>query len=305
MLATRMLRRGIGCNVKIEGPGVWGHDTYDGIPTRPNDWIGATWATPQVFGSVVFQEGKHFDGGGCFVTIQIQVRENGTWVDVPNVAWSPAYQGCDGVNFETYTATFPDVAGDGIRVWGTMGTDMNGNLTTFLSCAELEVYPGTGSTPPAARWFGNRTAGSQRTPINPDNKRLSPFPLAESGSVTNLVMLLAGTDGGWQRTRPVIYRDDGGTPGSLVAIGPETVVAASPDGEWIPLAFTTPVALTPGTYWLGTISGTTSGAMYHYIGTTPNSRAYAWDPYVDGASDPAGTATPSSGPISIYAEYVP
>ena len=115
------------------------YDTYNGIPTRPSDWIGATWATPQLFGRVVFQEGKHFDGGGCFATIKLQVRQGGAWVDVPNVTWSPAYAGCDGVNFETYTATFPGVAGDGIRVWGTMGTDPNGNLTTFLSCGELEV----------------------------------------------------------------------------------------------------------------------------------------------------------------------
>src|SRR4029453_2032974 len=122
------------------------YDTYNGITTRPNDWIGATWSAPQVFGRVVFQEGKHFDGGGAFVATKIQVRHNGTWTTAPNVTWSPAYGGCDGVNFETYTATFPGIGGDGIRVWGTMGTDQNGNLTTFLSCAELEVYPGVLAT---------------------------------------------------------------------------------------------------------------------------------------------------------------
>src|SRR5262249_29381541 len=41
------------------------YDTYDGT-TRTSDWIGATWPTAQVFGRVVFQEGKHFQGGGCF-----------------------------------------------------------------------------------------------------------------------------------------------------------------------------------------------------------------------------------------------
>jgi hypothetical protein len=82
----------------------------------------------------------------CFATIKIQVRQKGTWIDLPGVAWSPGYQGCDGVNFETYTATFPAIAGDGIRVWGTMGTDANGNLTSFISCGELEVYGSTSST---------------------------------------------------------------------------------------------------------------------------------------------------------------
>ncbi len=311
------------------------YDTYNGVTTRPNDWIGATWAGTQSFGRLVFQEGKHFDGGGCFATIKIQVRQSGVWTDVPNAVWSPAYRGCDGVNFETYTVTFPPVTGDGIRVWGTMGTDPNGNLTTFISCGELEVYPGspsstttvpttttsststtqptattttspsTTTTIPGTRWFGTRTIGSQRTNNTADNKRLSPFPLTEAGTVTRLVMLLASPAGGSQRTRAVIYADAGGAPGALVAIGPEIAVTASPDGEWVPLPFASPVPLTPGTYWLGTITGTTSSATHHYIGTTPKSRAYGWDPYGDGATDPAGAMQSSPGPISIYAEYTP
>src|SRR4030095_13911217 len=170
------------------------YDTYNGITTSSNDWIGATWTSAQPFGRVVFQEGKHFDGGGCFATIRLQVRQNGVWIDVPNVAWSPAYQGCDGVNFETYTATFPPISGAGIRVWGTMGTAPNGHLPTFISCGELEVYSSTSSTTlaptttsststtspttttttiPGTRWFGTRAVGIQRTNNTADNKRLS------------------------------------------------------------------------------------------------------------------------------------
>src|SRR4029453_3812927 len=144
------------------------------------------------------------------------------------------------------------------------------------------------TTIPGTRWFGTREVGSQRTNNTADNKRLSPFTLAESGRVVRLVMLLASPTGGSQRTRPVIYADAGGVPGALIAVGPETVVAASPDGEGVPLAFSPPVALPPGTYWLGTVTGATSGATHHYIGTTPRSRVYGWDPYGDGASNPAG-----------------
>ena len=118
-------------------------------------------------------------------------------------------------------------------------------------------------------------------------------------------MLLASPAGGSQATRPVIYADAGGAPGALIAIGPETVVTASPDGEWVPFAFSSPVALAPGTYWLGTITGGTSSATHHYIGTTPRARVYGWDPYGDDASNPAGPMQSSPGPISIYAEYAP
>jgi glucose/arabinose dehydrogenase len=326
------------------------YDTYNGITTRTFDWIGATWTTSQVFGRVVFQEGKHFDGGGCFANMKLQVRQNGTWVDVPAVTWAPAYAGCNGTNYEIYTATFPAIAGDGIRVWGTMGIDPSGNLATFLSCGELEVYPGTLATttsttttttttkPPTTTtststtitsstttttnpstttttsstttttlstisWFGNRDIGSQATPNNPDNKRFSPFPLLEAANVTRLVMYLSSPDAGSQRTRPVIYRDSAGVPGTLVAVGPEALVTAPADGGWIALDFAAPVTLSPGTYWIGTITGPSTGSTLHFIGTTPKSRVYAWDPYADGPSDPAGVSQSSPGPISIYAEY--
>jgi glucose/arabinose dehydrogenase/PKD repeat protein len=152
-------------------------------------------------------------------------------------------------------------------------------------------------------WFGTRTVGSQSTVNTADNKRLSPFALGESGSVNRLVILLASPTGESQAMRPAIYRDAGGVPGGLVAAGPERVVAPAPDGEWIGLPFSAPVSLTAGTYWLGTISGEASRATVHFLGTTWGARAYGWDGYWDGPSDPAGAMTSSPGPISIYAEY--
>src|SRR4029453_13181838 len=57
------------------------YDTYDGSnPARlTEDWIGYTYAIPQVFTRVVFQEGKNFVDGGWFATLTVQVRRNGTW----------------------------------------------------------------------------------------------------------------------------------------------------------------------------------------------------------------------------------
>ena len=214
------------------------------------------------------------------------------------------------------------MTGEGIRVWGTMGKDPNGKITTFLSCAEIESP--TRRAPPRRHcttrgrhdttsvgadtrhysgYGGRHPDVGSRHQQHATNKRLSPF----ASRTRNVVRLgaLASPTGGSQRTRPVIYSDSDGAPGALVATGPETVVTASPNGEWIPLDFAAPVALTPGTYWLGTITGTTSGATHHYIGTTEDARVYAWDPYTGGATDPAGPVQHSSGPISIYAEYTP
>ena len=88
--------------------------------------------------------------------------------------------------------------------------------------------------------------------------RASAFRLGEPGRVTRLVIYLASPAGGSQRIRPVIYRDAAGAPGALAAAGPEQLVAPSASGEWVGLPLATPVSLTPGTYWLGMITGDTS-----------------------------------------------
>jgi hypothetical protein len=128
------------------------YDTYTG-QTRTEDWIGYQFAAPQTFGSLVFQDGKQFIDGGWFVTLNVQVRQNGTWVNVPGAAGanaSPAYKGNDGINFETYTFNFAPITGDGIRIDGQPG-----GSATFISVGELRVYspspdaatPDAGSAP--------------------------------------------------------------------------------------------------------------------------------------------------------------
>jgi hypothetical protein len=137
-----------------------------------------------------------------------------------------------------------------------------------------------------------------------DYERLSAFALNEPGTATRLVMYLASPAGGSQRVRPVIYRDAAGTPGALVATGPERLVTPAASGEWVALPLAAPVSLTPATYWLGILTGDTSMATVHFVGTTPASKIFTWDAYSDGPSATAGPPTIVPGPISVYAEYV-
>jgi len=123
--------------------------------------------------------------------------------------------------------------------------------------------------------------------------------------VTRLVIYLASPAGGSQRMRPVIYRDAAGAPGALVAVGPEQLVTPKASGEWVALPLATPVSLAPGTYWLGMLTGETSKATVHFVGTTPRAKVYIWDAYANGAASPAPAGTLDAGPISIYAEYTP
>src|SRR5262249_62002596 len=84
---------------------------------------------------VVFQEGINFFDGGWFDTLTVQVRQNGVWTNVANLVSTPPYPPNDAVNYETYTLTFDDTVGDGIRIDGAPGGSAD-----FISVGELEVY---------------------------------------------------------------------------------------------------------------------------------------------------------------------
>jgi cysteine-rich repeat protein len=119
------------------------YDTWDGINTAPEDWIGYTYATPQTFSRVVFQEGKNFGDGGWFDTLKVQVRQAGVWVDVTGLVSTPTYPPNDGINYETYTLNFAPIAGDGVRLDGAPG-----GSDDFISVGELEIYGGFIGSPP-------------------------------------------------------------------------------------------------------------------------------------------------------------
>ncbi len=82
------------------------YDTYTDTTTRPEDWVGYQFASPQTFGSLVFQDGRQFSNGGWFVSLAAQVRQNGTWVSIPGQEITPTYRGSDGVSFETCRSRF-------------------------------------------------------------------------------------------------------------------------------------------------------------------------------------------------------
>ncbi len=131
------------------------YDTYSGGAAAEEDWIGYGYSAPQTFAKVVFQEGINFGDGGWFNNLNVQVRQNGAWVNVSSQTVSPAYPPNDGVSFETYTVTFPPVSGDGIRIDGAPG-----GSAFFTSVGELSVYgPAAASSSLGALSPASATAG--------------------------------------------------------------------------------------------------------------------------------------------------
>ena len=93
------------------------YDSWDGANSASEDWVGYTFSGTRTFTRVVFQEGMHFWDGGWFLSLTVQVRQNGTWVNVQGLSTSPAYAGNNGVTYQTYTLSFTQITGDAIRIY--------------------------------------------------------------------------------------------------------------------------------------------------------------------------------------------
>jgi Domain of unknown function (DUF4185) len=103
------------------------------------DWWGYTWNQPYNVNKVVYTTGTMFSNGGWYGKgLHVQVRRHFTWVDVSGLSVTPAYpySRAAGTN-QTYTFTFNDTWGDGVRIVGTPGGSGH-----FTSIAELAVYYG-------------------------------------------------------------------------------------------------------------------------------------------------------------------
>jgi hypothetical protein len=109
--------------------------------TETANWISYTYATAQTFGGVVYQQGIQYWNGGWFTSVAVQVEQGGVWTTVSGVTTSPAFGGDNGVNFETYTFTFPAVTGTAIRVYGAPG-----GLNYYTTTGQMRVYAAAGSS---------------------------------------------------------------------------------------------------------------------------------------------------------------
>jgi len=109
-----------------------------------------------------------------------------------------------------------------------------------------------------------------------------------------------------QALRAVIYSDSEESPSALVATGAEVTYQGSVNGSgWFDLPFASPVALDPGTYWIGFITGEASEGLGYRYDEVANSRAWNVNSFAAGPSNPFGAANKDSEQASIYASYLP
>lgn len=106
--------------------------------------------------------------------------------------------------------------------------------------------------------------------------------------------------------KALIYADEGGVPGKLLAVGSEVIYQGNVNGSgWIDLPLPAPVTLPAGNYWLGFITGGANEGMGYVYDNVSGSRAYNANSYTSGPTEPFGTASTDSEQASIYATYTP
>ncbi|MCH7976739.1 MAG: PQQ-dependent sugar dehydrogenase [Bacteroidetes bacterium] len=112
-------------------------DTYtnDTGSGRTEDWIGYEFSEQLQFSRITFQEGLHFNNGGWFETLKVEVRSGGTWTETQFFTPFPEYRGNDGVSYNTYELHFRVLEGDAIRISGAPG-----GSARFISVGELRVF---------------------------------------------------------------------------------------------------------------------------------------------------------------------
>jgi hypothetical protein len=147
-------------------------DSWNG-EAKTIDYWGYTWDKAYNMNKVVYTTGQMFSDGGWFKDIKIQVRQNFNWVDVTGLSMDP---GPTPGNFVTYTFTFNDIVGDGVRLIGAPG-----GTEYFTSISELEVYYANvnpnlisddsfelqaSRTPVSSPWYTEGTATDKGIDIN-------------------------------------------------------------------------------------------------------------------------------------------
>jgi hypothetical protein len=157
---------------------------------------------------------------------------------------------------------------------------------------------------PPPQTFGKTAIGGSSDPASANYERVDVFSLGQAGSVSKLTVYLQRQASGQQVFEGVIYADQGGTPGSLIAVSTQVTLGTSAASGWYDLPFASPVPLQAGTYWIGVLVGPTTNVFaLRYDDSTASSGAVAAETYSNGPLNPFGTASIQYEQISIYGTY--
>ena len=237
---------------------------------------------------------------------QVLTAQNGSWSNEP-MSFAYQWQRCDttGSNCspipeataQTYTLKTVDV-GATVRV--AVSASNLGGASSPVSSAQTAVVTAATST------FGKTSVGASSDVFASDRKRVNRYALPTAGSVTKLSVYLAPTGtSGQQALRGLVYADASGAPGALLGVSEALTFSSTNAAGWYQLAFSTPLKLAAGNYWIGVITGATAKVAGFRYDSVAGSRDWNANPYASGPTNPFGAVTTDTEQTSLYASYTP
>ncbi len=151
--------------------------------------------------------------------------------------------------------------------------------------------------------FGKGTPGMSFSATSQNVKRASRFFLYFPATVTRLRVHVDGNGGGSgsQTLRGVLYGDSGNEPGAILRQSFQTEIAAGRSAGWVDLYLPFSIELRPRYYWLGIQTGPNHNVARYSWDVRAGARRYNIDPFMDGPSNPFGSAFSDDQSIAIHA----
>jgi hypothetical protein len=154
--------------------------------------------------------------------------------------------------------------------------------------------------------FGKTAVGASTDTFLAERKRVNRYTLPVAGTATKLSIYLAHTaTSGQQLLKGLVYADNGGSPGALLGVSEQLTFTSISSSGWYDLVFGSPISLAAGNYWIGVITGATSGVAAFRYDSVAGSRDYNTNAYASGPGNSFGAFSSDSEQTSLYATYTP
>jgi hypothetical protein len=192
--------------------------------------------------------------------------------------------------------TYPDTGGSGtdkLKASFTEGTTHESNTVEVIWEAKKEAT------------CGNTNIGKTADQLVANRKRVNnSCTLPINASLTALYTYLTPTShSGQQVLKGIVYADNKGKPGARRGVTEQLTFKSTDAAGWYKLSFTPPVKLSAGTYWIGIITGASSGVAAERWDSLANAEAYNTNSYTSGPSDPFGSFKKTNELMSLYVTY--
>jgi hypothetical protein len=152
--------------------------------------------------------------------------------------------------------------------------------------------------------FGNTSVGTYKDGFLANLKRVNRYYFAQTGTVTKLSVYLAPTSTkGRQTVEGVVYADSGGTPGALLGRSGALTFSSTNGAGWYSLPLTSAPSLDTGYYWIGVLTGDTSGVAGFRYNSGSGARKLNSNTFTSGPSSQFGSANTDNEQMSVYATY--